>query len=58
MDTSGEMAFMNDAKTVIARVMETHFSFGTFTGSADVPITGSVEIKDLSGNVRKIAIVA
>ena len=33
-------------------------SFGTFTSSADVPITGYITIKDQAGNVRKLAVIA
>lgn len=32
--------------------------FGTFTSSADVPITGSVSIRDASGTIRKLAVIA
>ncbi|WP_375283437.1 hypothetical protein [Sphingobium yanoikuyae] len=32
--------------------------FGTFAASADAPITGSIEIKDAGGTVRKVAIIA
>lgn len=32
--------------------------FGTFTGSADVAVTGSVEIKDAGGTTRKLATIA
>jgi len=31
--------------------------FGTRTASADAPITGYIEIKDLSGTVRKLAVI-
>jgi hypothetical protein len=33
-------------------------SFGTFTSSADVPVTGYITIKDQAGNVRKLAVIA
>lgn len=32
--------------------------FGTFTGSADVPVNGYITIKDAGGTVRKLATVA
>jgi hypothetical protein len=32
--------------------------FGTFTASADAPITGSVSIRDAAGNIRKLAVIA
>lgn len=33
-------------------------SFGALTGSADAPITGYIEIKDSSGNLRKLAVIS
>lgn len=32
--------------------------FGGFSGSADVPVTGYIEIKDFAGNIRKLAVIA
>ncbi len=32
--------------------------FGTFTASGDVAVTGSIEIKDAAGTVRKLATIA
>jgi len=32
--------------------------FGTFTGSADVPVTGSILMRDATGVLRKLAVVA
>lgn len=32
--------------------------FGTFTSSSDVPITGSVEMRDSTGVLRKLAVIA
>jgi hypothetical protein len=31
--------------------------FGTHTGTADVAITGYIEVKDSAGNVRKLAVI-
>lgn len=31
---------------------------GAFTASADVPVVGYIEIKDLAGNIRKLAVIA
>jgi len=32
--------------------------FGTLIASADTPITGYIEVKDISGNIRKLAVIA
>jgi hypothetical protein len=32
--------------------------FGTYTATADVPITGYIEIKDAGGTVRRLAVIA
>ena len=35
-----------------------HIRFGTRTASADVAITGYIEIKDAAGTIRKLAVIA
>jgi hypothetical protein len=32
--------------------------FGSWVASADVPVTGSITIKDAAGNLRKLATIA